>query len=134
MLAKNPAWALLLLVVVRQFQSYSCNRGGRLVQLRLLSRHLASSEVLAEIGSCNTERTSKRQFCEIVAIQAGDVLVVCAGQRLFGLHYLDAISDACGKALLRTSYVVVGQSDILMSDVNLFFGGIQIGECGANVV
>src|SRR6202034_1396776 len=111
-----------------------CNRSGRFVQLRLLSSHLASSEVLAEIGSCNTERTSERQFCEIVAIQAGDVLVVCAGQGLFGLHHLDAISDACGKALLGTGYVVVGQVHILMSDVNLLFGGTQIEKCSANVV
>src|SRR5580704_4212880 len=102
MLAKNPAQALLRLVIVGPFEFHFCDRSGRFVQLRPLSRHLASSEILAEIGSCNAERTSERQFCEIVAVQAGDVLVVCAGQGLFGLHYLDAISDACRKALLRT--------------------------------
>jgi hypothetical protein len=89
---------------------------------------------LADIGSCNTERTSERQFCEIVAIQAGDVLVVGAGQRLFGLHYFDAISDACGKALLGTSDVVIGQVHILMSYINLLFRGIQIEKRSANVV
>src|SRR6202453_5430516 len=102
--------------------------------LRILYRHLVSSEVLAEIGSCNTERTSEREFCEIVAVQAGDVLVVGAGQGLFGLHYLDAISDASGKTFFGTSYVVVGQVHILMRNVNLLFGSIQIEKCSANVV
>ena len=104
------------------------------LELRLLCRHLASSEIIAKTSSCNTEGASERQFCEIVAIEAGDVLVVGAGQRLLGLHHLDAVGDACRKAFLGTSDGVVGQAYILMSDVNLLPRGIQIEKCCANVV
>jgi hypothetical protein len=92
------------------------------------------SEILAKAASCDTEGTSERQFCEIVAVEAGDVLVVCAGQGLLGLHHLDAVGDACRKAVLGTSDVFVGQAHILMSDLNLLPGGIQIEKCSANVV
>src|ERR1700691_5422818 len=135
MIVKNPADALLLLVTVGQFWSWRRHRGGIcFLELRLLCRHLVSSEILAKTASCNTEGTSERQFCEIVAIEAGDVLVVRAGQGLLGLHHLDAVGDACRKAFLGTSDVVVGQAYILMSDVNLLPGGIQIEKCSANVV
>ena len=69
-----------------------------------------------------------------MAIEAGNVLVVGAGQGLLGLHHLDAVSHACRKAFLGTSDVVIGQIHILMSDFNLLFGCIQIEKCSANVV
>src|ERR1700733_1952825 len=135
MLVKNPADALLLLVAVGQFwfrRSHWCEIC--FLELRLLCRHLASSEIIAKTASCNTEGASERQFCEIVAIQAGDVLVVGAGQRLLGLHHLDAVGHACSKAFPGTSDVVVSQFHILMSDVNLFLSGIEIEKCSAHVV
>src|ERR1700679_2643486 len=135
MLAKNPPEALLLLVFAGQFLIRRRHRDGiSFPKLRTLCRHLASSEIMAITASCNTEGTSERQFCEIVAIEAGDVLVVGAGQGLLGLHHLDAVCDACRKAFLGTSDVVVGQAHILLSDVNLLLGGIQIEKCSANVV
>src|ERR1700683_2358017 len=135
MFVKNPAEALLLLVAVGQFWFCRRHRGGIcFLELRLLCRHLASSEILAKTASCNTEGTSEGQFCEIVAIEAGDVLVVGAGQGLLGLHHFDAVGDACRKAVFGTSDVVVGQAHILMSDCNLLLGGIQVEKCSANVV
>src|SRR5271156_4025746 len=101
MFVKNPADALLLLVAVGQFWFCRRQRGGIcFLELRFLCRHLASSEILAKTASCNTEGTSKCQLCEIVAIKAGDVLVVGACQRLLGLHHLHAVGDACRKAFL----------------------------------
>src|SRR5271168_3734634 len=135
MFVKNLAEALLLLVVVGQFWFRRRQQGGIcFLELRLLCRHLASSEILAKTDSCNTEGTSERQFCEIVAVEAGDVLVVGAGQGLLRLHDFDAVGDACRKAVLGTSDVVVGQAQIPMSDVDLLPGGIQIEKCSANVV
>ena len=135
MFVKNSARALLLLVVVGIFWFCRRHRGGIcFLEFRLLCRHLASSEILAKTASCNTEGTSERQFCEIVAIKARDVLVVGAGQGLLGLHHLDAVGDARRKAFLGAGDVVVGEAHILMSDVHLFAGGIQIEKCGANVV
>src|ERR1700690_3267847 len=135
MFVKNPAGALLLLCAVGQFWFCRRHRGGIcFLELRLLCRHLVSSEILAKTASCDTEGTSERQFCEIVAVEAGDVLVVGAGQGLLGLHHLDAVGDACRKAFLGTSDGVVGEAHILMSDLNLFPGGIQIEKCSANVV
>src|SRR5271168_4217879 len=135
MFVKNPADALLLLVAVGQFWFCRRQRGGIcFLELRLLCRHLASSEILAKTASCNTEGTSERQLREIVAIEAGDVLVVGAGQGLLGLHHFDAVCNACRKAILGTSDVLVGQAHILMSDVDLLPGGIQIEKCSANVV
>src|SRR5579862_3675774 len=104
------------------------------LELRLLCRHLVPSEILAKTTSCHTEGTSERQFCEIVAVEAGDVLVVGAGQGLLRLHHLDAVGDACRKAFLGTSDGVVGQAHTLMSNLDLLPGGIQIEKCGANVV
>src|SRR6204780_4269149 len=125
MIVKNPADALLLLVTVGQFWSWRRHRGGIcFLELRLLCRHLVSSEILAKTASCNTEGTSERQFCEIVAIEAGDVLVVGAGQGLLGLHHLDAVSHARHKAFFGTSDVVIGQVHILMSDINLLLGRV----------
>jgi hypothetical protein len=89
---------------------------------------------LAEIRSCNAEGASERQFCEIVAIEAGNVLVVGTGQGLLGLHHLDAVSHACRETFLGTSDVVIGQVHILMSDINLLLRRVQIEKCGANVV
>src|SRR5271155_5859883 len=135
MFVKNPAEALLLLVVVAQFWRRLRQRGGICrLELRLLCRHLTSSEILAKTASCNAEGTSECQFCEIVAIEAGNVLVVGAGQGLLRLHHFDAVGDACRKAVLGTSDIVVGQAHILMSDLNLLLGGIQIEKCSANVV
>src|SRR5882757_8807807 len=116
MLIKNPADALLRLVAVGQF--WFCRRHRAeiwVLELRLLCRHLASSEILAKTASCNAEGASERQFCEIVAIEAGNVLVVGAGQGLLRLHHLDAVGYACPKAFLGTSDVVVGEANILMS-------------------
>src|ERR1700723_2275843 len=132
MFVENPAEALLLSVVVGQF--WFRRRQIFFHELRLLYRHLASSEILAKTASCTTEGTSECQFCEIVAIEAGDVLVVGAGQGLLGLHHFDAVCNACRKAVLGTSDVLVGQAHILMSDVDLLPGGIQIEKCSANVV
>src|ERR1700722_18538218 len=135
MLVKNPAAALLLLAAAGQFWGCRRYRGGIcFLELRLLCRHLVPSEILAKTDSRHTEGTSERQFCEIVVIEAGDVLVVGAGQGLLGLHHLDAVGDAGRKAFLGTSDVVVGQTHILVSDVNLLPGGIQIEKCSANVV
>src|SRR5271156_1494468 len=120
MFVKNPAETLLLLLVVGQYWRRRRQRGGICcLELRLLCRHLTSSEILAKTASCSTEGASESQFCEIVAIEAGDVLVVGAGQRLLGLHHFDAVGDTCRKAVLGTRDVVVGQAHILMSDVNL---------------
>src|SRR3984957_8499260 len=135
MLVENPAEALLLLVVVGRFGFRRRHRGKIcFLELRLLCRHLMPSEILTKTDSRNAEGTSERQLCEIVAVEAGDVLVVGAGQGLLGLHHLDAVGDACREAFLGTSDVVVGQTHILMSNVNLLPGGIQIEKCGANVV
>src|ERR1700722_14954394 len=135
MLVKNPAAALLLLAAAGQFWGCRRYRGGIcFLELRLLCRHLVPSEILAKTDSCHTEGTNERQLCEIVAIEAGDVLVVGAGQGLFGLHHLDAVGDACRKTFLGAGDVVVGGTHIPMSDINLLPGGIQIEKCGANVV
>src|ERR1700677_3305562 len=135
MLVKNTAEPPVRLLVVEQFWFRRHQRGGIcFLELRLLCRHLASSEILAKTASRNTEGTSERQFCEIVAIEAGDVLVVGAGQGLLGLHHLDAVSDACRKAFLGASDVVVGEAYIPLSDINLFPSGVQIEKCAANVV
>src|ERR1700761_6098698 len=103
-----------------QFWFCHPHRGGIcFLDLLRLCGHLASSEILAKTASCNAEGASERQFCEIVAIEAGNVLVVGAGQGLLRLHHLDAVGYACRKALLRMSDVVVGEANILMSDVHL---------------
>src|ERR1700722_15081828 len=120
MLVKNTAEPLVRLLVVEQFWFRRHQRGGIcFLELRLLCRHLAPSEILAKTVSRNTEGTSECQFCEIVAIEAGDVLVVGAGQGLLGLHHFDAVCNACRKAVLGTSDVLVGQPPILMSEDDL---------------
>ena len=66
-----------------------------------------STEILLVTRACDPKRTSQRQLSEVVTVEAGDVLIIGAGQGLLGLHHLDAIGHPGSEAVFRPGKVLI---------------------------
>src|SRR5215467_14346303 len=95
---------------------------------------LMSSQVLAIVVSRNSQCAGEFELGNVVAVQARDVLVVGACQRLLRLNDLNAVGHAGEETFSRSREVFVRQIDVFMSDRNLLFCRVDIQERGTNVI
>src|SRR5215472_4742637 len=104
--------------------------------LTMQSSHswLVSRQILAVIGSRHSQRPGELQFCHIVAIQAGNVLIIRARQRLLSLHDFNAIGHPGGESLLRAREIFIGKIHVLARDCYLLRSGLQTEKRGADVI
>ena len=61
-------------------------------------------------------------------------LVVRAGQRLLGLHHLNAVRHPGCETLARTVQILVRQINIAAGDVYLLSRRTEIQECGSDII
>ena len=69
-----------------------------------------------------------------MVIEAGDVLIVRAGERLLGLNHLDAIGHTGSEAVLRPSKALIGEVDVLLCYSDLLFRRIEIEKGRSHVI
>src|SRR5258708_20686840 len=85
-------------------------------------------------GPCHPKSASERELGEIVVVEAGDVLIVGAGESLLGLDHLNAVGHSGSEAIFRPIKILVGKRDVLPGYLNLLFRRIEIEKSGANVL
>src|SRR5262249_35101105 len=95
---------------------------------------LMHREILVVARSRYTQRSSQLQFREIVIVQAGNVLVIRACQRLLSLHDFDAVRHPGGKTFLRTSQIFIGKVHVLARDRYLLVCRLQVKKSRTDVV
>src|SRR6266481_722503 len=120
------------------FSEAGAESGSSTTSGRGLSRLAMGSSLLRQILGVISSRYSQRpgelQFCHIVAIQAGDVLVIRARQRLLRLHDFDTVRYPGGETLLGARETFPGEVHVLTRNRYLLPRGLQIKECGADII
>ena len=78
--------------------------------------------------------SSVRNFCQIVRVETGYVIVVRAGKRLLRLNDFEIIHDSGSKAILSLGKSLLGQVNGTACNFHLVGGGRKIKQRSANLI
>ncbi len=77
---------------------------------------------------------ASKNLCDVVAVKAGDVLLIGRSQLLLRLDHFHVIGDAGGKAVLRLHQRLLRKVQSGLRDLHLFGSGLQIQQSILNVL